>query len=523
MLPGKYTIKINGDDWLKGVSNGPFDNDGVFQYNNISDSGANFTSIAATNVITNPGILYPQNPDVLDSISLDGDIVARCKSFSYVGANNFFLTSTGKIYSDYGGTLTFLIQDTTVGRTYQAGSCDMVVYNYNIYISSGVGTSKQVSKISVSSFDGTYLSSDFNWWTGTMGKTLTGVYGTFITPLHVFENNLWIGDGNNIHKYDQLAGVASTNVLSLNSDQLIIALETDPNSGKMMVSTTVGANADFSRATLSKMLFWDGFSPKPSRAIIVDSPVSAMYTVSGMVYMIYGAENLGYWAGSGIKLLRKLIGNKYGGVRGFKTTITSLHNILYVLDGTLVLMFGELKGGADRVWNVAYNPLHSESFSYGGTLSSVNIFSIQPSDYNNITIQYTLYGTAGTKRIFTKYPIKAKPTIGQSLNTNREIKTTIFDMDGKLVKIKAIKTSWEFNTISNNTYPIAINVYNGNSSRTINFSTGNQNYNNKYNTDRFYFPSSQEDSQFYDFYLGLNFPVFYSGLRTLTIYYDIIE
>lgn len=329
---GKQVIEITANDLLDGMTSSPETTDGGFS------PETNAVNILSSGKI---GVLY-QTPAVTDSsTNLNGYIIATTTDpDSGIGINNYAVTTTGRFISiDSNGALT--VRRTSAGaKTYSSEQTDVVVYRNELFATSTNDVTNATGANLVSSFDE-------SWWDTTKAKSAlsTGVPH----PLLVFEDSLWIGDGNKLHKWD--GTTASEAFLTLPTGQVIIALGVDPSSGKMLISVSEGPNGSDALPRVAKILVYDGFSNKPSRAIIVDEMVTVIYPVGGTVFMAYGV-NLGYWNGSGISFLRKLRGVTYSSTGSttlvYKQRITNIGRSLFVADGIDILVFTETVAGKKR-------------------------------------------------------------------------------------------------------------------------------------------------------------------------------
>lgn len=316
----------------------------------VSDGGYSNETIAI-NPLPQPGGFYGA-PTILDRSSnlINGNVIMSSGDATYLGATKFLGTDTGYFYSVNSAFLPTARQSAVAG-TYVSGYSDMVQFGVGSTMYTYVTTTTDIVRMTGDTLSGL----DATWWTVTMGKTALGTNpiggATGVTTAHpmlVYEDSLWIADFNKIHKFD--GTTASYGFLVLPIDQTIVALGIDPSTGKMLISTTQGANAADSVPKQCKILIWDGFSSRPIRSVIVDDMVTAIYPVGGTVFMPFGL-NLGYWNGSGVSFLRKLKNATYdANLLVYKQRITSIGKTLYVMDGIQVLAFGEIMAGEKRFY-----------------------------------------------------------------------------------------------------------------------------------------------------------------------------
>lgn len=320
---GSKQFTIDAADLVKGMSTGA----------NVADGGFSNETIGI-NPIASPGAYYGM-PTIFDRSTnlVNGNIIMTSGDATFTGAQKFLGTDTGYFYSVDASYIPTQRQSAVAG-TWVQGYSDMVQYSYG-----GNAYTFATNTTNIARMTGSDLSAlDATWWTGTMSKTALGTNpiggATGVTTAHpmlVFEDSLWIADFNKLHKFD--GTIATYSFLTLPIDQTIIALGIDPSTGKMLISTTQGANAADTVPKICKVLIWDGFSTRPIRSIIVDDMVTAFQPVGGTVYTPYGL-NLGYWNGSGVSFLRKLKNTIFDSAYlVYKQRITSIASNLYVMDG----------------------------------------------------------------------------------------------------------------------------------------------------------------------------------------------
>lgn len=347
---GSKTITIGPENWIQGMSSSDALQDGGFSNRSVN-----------VNLATDPGTLNATNTFTNNlSASIAGTICATSNDGNSLGNLRYIVTTTnvaggdGKYYTvaaDY--TTTLRQTDTT--NDYIPENCDTAQFQLALYTTAEGDITLATGTDLTSSFDAT-------WWTVTKGKNALNSGNRH--PLLVFEGALWIGDKNKLHKWD--GTTASEAFLTLSSEQTITALGIDPGTGKMLISVTEGTNAANTHPKTAKVLLYDGFSPKPLRAVIVDDTVNAIYPVGGTVYMTYG-ERLGYWTGSGISFLRRLKNISVSTTTAsadlvYKQRITNIGNTLYVVDGSLVLAFGEVKNGRKVFYYALQNNFSGANF-----------------------------------------------------------------------------------------------------------------------------------------------------------------
>lgn len=321
----KNVLEIGAADFLAGMTSG----------RNTSDGGFT-TDTDKLNILTVPGVLYQPSAMIDRTTNLiNGNVVASCGDavISSIGNDKNFVTDTGYFYTYQSTTLT---QRQTGAKTYQTEDTDIIQFRTDTFITSTTNIARLVQS-NLSQPDGNWES----WWTITKGKS--ALTSGFRHPMVVFENSLWIADGNKLHKWD---GTTATEAfLTLSTEQAIISLGVDPSSGKMLISINESFNASDTKSSISKVLVYNGYSNKPDKAVIVDDMVTSIYPLGGTVFMCYG-QSLGYWNGIGITFLRrfKYVDLIYNNLV-YKQRITSIGQTLYIADGVGILAYGEVTPG----------------------------------------------------------------------------------------------------------------------------------------------------------------------------------
>lgn len=339
-MTGKYTIEIGTKEFLEGMTSSPETEDGGF-----SPQSSNL-NLNATPITT--GVLYSAASIVDKSTNLNGNIIATCSDpDSGIGTFRYLLTSTGRFIScDSNSDLTVR---QTGASTYQSYFSDMTVYRNELYATSLTNITKA---------SGATLGTISETW----GSATSGI-GALTTsrphPLLVYQDNLFIGDDNKVHRWDGLNTTGTPGYLKLNTGVIVQAMSIDPGTGLMMISTTDGINASDTAPRQGKVYLWNGSDATPQKEVFVDDMVTSMHVIGGTVFMCYG-QNIGYWNGAGITFLRKLkrvlLNNDY---LVFKHKITNIGKTLYIADGIDIIAFDEMVSGKKR-WYVAKTV--SESF-----------------------------------------------------------------------------------------------------------------------------------------------------------------
>jgi hypothetical protein len=340
---GTHIIEIGTKEFLDGITSSPETDDGGFS---PTSGGVNIMADA-----TRTGVLYAP-ADLTDKTgSLNGFIIGTCEDSTTSSAKQkYFITDTGFVYyADSSNNLTSPQSD--AGRTYAYANTDIVSYKGKVYVTSQ-------TDIMLLSGGAALPTKDATWWTTT--KTKSALDSAQRHPMVVYEDSLWIADGNLLHKWDDTTATAG--FLTLPTDQSIVSLGVDPSTGLMLLGTSLGQNASNTLPKGNKILLWDGFSVKVRKSVYVDDLVTSFYQLGGTVYVCYG-RNFGYWTGNGIKFIRrfKRVIND-ADYLVYKSKVTNIGRILYIADGFDILAFGETLAGQNRFWVACQASVESQNY-----------------------------------------------------------------------------------------------------------------------------------------------------------------
>lgn len=497
MANSSRKIVLTGEDFKRGMNSDTFALDGFFD--NVESYGIDITSV--------PGVLYPQQaPDYDVTQASSGDLIAWCKGGGPFGAspNTLVVSATGKMYLAGSANLSSNYQDTI--NTYNKYFTDAVFYKGSFYVTS----QQNIAKLDTS--DGTTITSASpSWWTG-LGYSSLDLHTPH--PMVIFEDSLWIADGYRLHKFD--GTTVTYNAFMLTSDQQITALFVDPGSGRLMIATTQGVNGSGSLPRVAKINFWDGYSNKVLRSVVVDAMVSAIISNGGTIYM-FSNYSMGYWNGSGISWLRTFYGNKRGGNLLTKHQMAVHGNVLYVIDGTSVLSYQAPIGTLEKRWIKVWRNFTSldVDIAYGQINIIANI------DTNSFLVAYTAGGVnSGYKAYIHNFGKVTKGNTGSNYPI-MAIKSSYFNA-GNAVTIKKIKMFFS-DQVESGISPYGLAVQSPDYNRYIYFTPATNNLTGKTVTSLEYLPRINSVSWLEDFrlyiYNGLNSNASY-GIRKIIIYLD---
>lgn len=348
MALGKQSIVIDSDTFIKGLSTS----------SNLIDGGMS-PETDCINLLANPGVLYP-SPTATTIGSISGRVIASCND-TISGTTNpvqrFILTDSPVLYSVVGGVLHTL---GTPGYNFAMGLSDLQIFGSSagesyLFFTTDSGIVSVLYKYSTNALDGSYFQHVPTGWTSTNPH-----------PMCIFNKLLYYADGPYLHTVT-LAGTTYTDqVLTLQSDQVITAINIDPGTGKLMlgISSKGYLESGDNTTTYNSPQFiglYDGTDPTQlARKVPIDSTVTSLQACGGVMYVAYG-NCLGTWNGNGISFLRRLptnaaLGNQFQNI--YKCKISNFDNfLLYVSDNEIanpylsispqnkIMAYGEIQKG----------------------------------------------------------------------------------------------------------------------------------------------------------------------------------
>lgn len=337
-MVGKHILEINMQDLpIRGMSSS----------NDIAD-GAFSPSTDAVNLIASPGVLYAPAlaVDSDTDTRLTGNIIASSPDDSvYLGYERKMVTTDGKYYRYNGTKIPEAALRTDAVNTYTQGFTDMITFKGETYVTT---KEKLVRWQEGITFNASFYSFG----------SITGGSNIYPHPAIVYENNAYYADGCLLLQQTSAGGTPTT-VLTLSSDQIIIALGVDPGSGRMLISTSNSLNSSDTLGAINKLLWYDGNSAKLDKSVIIEDMITGFQPVGGVVYVGYGTS-LGYINGSGISFLRKLNNVTLdNSLLPYKHRMTCINKTLYVVDGTQILAYGEVLQGRKIFYYCYKNNINS--------------------------------------------------------------------------------------------------------------------------------------------------------------------
>lgn len=340
---GTKTFEINSSDFIRGISSS----------NEIEDGGLS-PETEGINLTKTPGLLYFQAATSDNTGSLENDLIASCEDGTPgTGGVNQILVDDGagganaKYWSWNGSSLSNLATDaSTPNGGYSKGTTQMISFGItssraNIFTTNG----QYITRLQLAT---NTLTTNFKQF--TYNASTTALVAPH--PCIVYENNAYYGDGNILLRQTDPTSATMSTVLTLREGQIIISLGIDPGTGRMLISTVEGLNMSNTRDRLSKVLYYDGFSEKPLKSIIVDDMVTAFFPVGATMYIGYG-QKLGVWNGAGIQFLRKLNVSLVSTKLPYRDNFTNIDSTLYVIEANKLLAYGPTIAGASNCFYYA--------------------------------------------------------------------------------------------------------------------------------------------------------------------------
>lgn len=338
---GKQQYVWDASEFLKGMTSGPQMNDGGFT---TETDGVNLTKTQG--VIYAPAAAVDSDTDT----RLTGNIIASGNDHNLSSpTNKLLVTDDGKFYTYNGTKIPAAALGTDSSNTYTKGYTDMISFGGGGSPRSYITTKQRIVEwTGASTFD--FASAGSATWTFTNS--------TYRHPALVYENNAFYGDGNLLLRQTAVGGALAT-ILTLSQDQVIIALGIDPGSGRMLISTTSFHDDGGTLAKASKLHWYDGFSSKTTKVVVIDEPIYGFWPVGGTVFAGYG-QNLGYINGAGISFLRKLENVSVDTDQfPYKNSFCNIGRNLFVIDGDKILSYSEIIPGQKIFYYVYQNKINS--------------------------------------------------------------------------------------------------------------------------------------------------------------------
>lgn len=339
MALGKKLFIWDAKDMIRGMSTS----------DDLADGGFSSTT-DAVQLTNTPGVMYSPASPTDKSTGLTGEIIASCEDPAASAARLYVSTDSdqdGRFYSiDSTGTLTARGSEDT-GGNYISGSCDMIPYKGEVYVTNSVYIVRWVQPAT--------FTTNFMPFNDTSAPH----------PAIVFEDNAYYADGNELHR--QTAAGSAPNpaaaILTLPSSYVITALGIDPGTGRMLIATVDQYNISDTQATQARVHYYDGFSNKVLKTVPVDSMVTAFPFTEGQLYAAMGTT-LGYWNGAGVTFLRKFSVNADNAQLLYKHRFTGIKETLYFVERTKIIAHGPIQQGGSKVFYPAFkNQVNSNVFS----------------------------------------------------------------------------------------------------------------------------------------------------------------
>jgi len=329
---GQPQFEINSEELMRGMTSSPYTEDGGFSN---ETEGVNLTKT--------PGLMYFSAEKVDQTDELTGTLVASCEDptvFSGTPTDRMFVDDDGNYYKWNGTLLDKVGTDGTNPTKYPQGKVDMAGFGGNyVYTTNEVGVIEWI--VSSNTFNYTFI-------------TFAGSAGPVVPhPCIQFENNMYYGNGNTLLRQATPGSATTSTVLTLPANQTIVALGIDPGTGRMLISIIDGINASDTRFRVSRVGYYDGFSNKLLKVIIVDDMITAFYPVGAIMFIGYSSK-LGIWNGAGIQFLRDLDVALNSTKLPYKQKITNIDDTLYVVEGHKILAYGEVIAGRPKCFYYAF-------------------------------------------------------------------------------------------------------------------------------------------------------------------------
>ena len=318
-------ITLGASDFIKGESSSEHTSDGGFSplsYN--------------LNLTRKRGIL-DFAPSLTDKggVTLTNNVIASAYDRTLSGNDAYFVDTGGAVYT-LASDDTFTLRKTISGYPMVLGTTEMIPFS----ISGSTASLFITTQSTIHMYGGTNLTADDGpeFWTNLNGNN--GVGGVR-HPMERVGDSVYVGDLNLIHAI----GASSTtgSYVTLPPDVNITSLRKHPNGEHLIAFAGLSQNYSHTRGTPGRIYIIDLVIKQWIREIDVDSQVEGSRLVGGVVYVTYG-QNVGYFNGNGITLLKRLANS----ATTYSHNLGNMEDILLVRDGQHVRAYGNL--GAGNVW-----------------------------------------------------------------------------------------------------------------------------------------------------------------------------
>lgn len=427
MALGRKVIDWDARTMIRGVSTSERLPDGAFS--------SETDQVQLTYV---PGVTYiPESPTDI-STNVAGEMIASCEdpTASYtrlwVGRQG---SDDGQFYSQDGtGAITTRgALDNT--QNYIFGRTDFIGFANEAYATTATTIVRWSSIGAANTFNFTFF-----------GFSDAGAPH----PALVYEGNAYFGDGDELLRMST-AGGTPTVILTLTSGSVITSLGIDPGSGRMLIGIVGQYNLSDTANSQARIGFYDGFSNKLLRVVVMDDMVTAFPHTEGQLYVAYG-KNLGYWNGSGATFLKRLGARTSNSELFYKHHFTSIGPTLYFAQRGSnssfpgqIMAHGPIEQGGSKVfYPVLTNYVNANiinAIAYVGTLD------------NTTTGQFLSYGFSSAK--FYKFNVNGV-TAGGVMSLISNVYPLDNENDG--MWIRRVIVIWN-EQVSNNVDPGSIRFY----------------------------------------------------------------
>lgn len=336
-MVGNKQLQIDGKQFALGMATTDYAPDG-----GIGTSSYNLNPVAVPGTIRATAISTPTGDGATTALILSSCEDPRTGAAS--GLDRVFVDDDGKLYALTSGAAFNDVATPSSSSGYSDTITDTASFDSAVFIT-------KTTNIVKATVSGASWTLDETWWTGTAGQASLSGTGTR-HPLLVYENFLWIADGNKLHNVNE-AGTVSADALVLGVNERINALGIDPGSGLMMLGVTTILDSSNAFSSANYIMLFDGYSAYVRRKIPVGGVVTSFTNVGGQVFV--GMDNtVNYWNGAGVTFLRRMGADGTGDADMlFKSKVTAFQNTLCVVDGQHILAYGDIMNG-QKVWYPLY-------------------------------------------------------------------------------------------------------------------------------------------------------------------------
>ena len=318
------TLVLDNKNWQLGAS---------------TEDGADFSGVAGLSPDYKGHNYYKSKGDALagqpslvamTGVTLAANIIAGIVDPTTTSRDSILLSADGKIYSTSGLTITNNGDDSAHSTEYTKGKCDLKYFKGSFYATREQGIIK---------FESNLTNFDYVWWVTTKGKSALSINGPH--PMEIVEDTLYIADIEKIHTWDGTTAVEAQAALPVG--YTITALRVHTDGRYLKVFATDSFNYFHTDKVVSKMFLFDTTTLEFINEYSLEEQVEGAMNWGGICFCTYG-DNFGYFDGSGLKLIRKIVLAGSSDDPIYSPAITIFGNTIIFPSKDYVNAYGDVSG-----------------------------------------------------------------------------------------------------------------------------------------------------------------------------------